>query len=77
MIHTLSDANYDRWPQTTKILQAARSTDGKAMREPGLGTLATVDLADLILLDLSAPPFVPLNKLRRQLVHCEWAHPLS
>jgi cytosine/adenosine deaminase-related metal-dependent hydrolase len=71
MIHTLSDSNYDRWPQATEILKAATSTGGKAMREPGLGTLAIGAPADLILLDLSGLPFVPLNNLHRQLVHCE------
>lgn len=71
MIHTLSEVDYDRWPQATEVLKAATSTGGKAMREPGLGTLTIGAPADLILIDLSALPFVPLNNLHRQLVHCE------
>jgi len=71
MIHTLSDVDYDSWPQATEVLKAATLTGGKAMREPGLGTLAIGAPADLILIDLSALPFVPLNNLHRQLVHCE------
>jgi 5-methylthioadenosine/S-adenosylhomocysteine deaminase len=71
MIHTLSEADYEKWPQATEVLRAATLTGGKAMREPGLGTLTIGVPADLILIDLSALPFVPLNNLHRQLVHCE------
>ena len=71
MIHTLTDWDYDRWPQSAEILKAATAAGGKAMREPDLGTLAIGAPADLIVLDLSALPFVPLNNLSRQLVHCE------
>ena len=71
MIHTLSEVDYEKWPQATEVLRAATLTGGKAMREPGLGTLTIGVPADLILIDLSALPFVPLNNLHRQLVHCE------
>ncbi|MEL6808846.1 MAG: amidohydrolase family protein [Pseudomonadota bacterium] len=70
-IHTLNDWDYERWPQAHEVLHAATYGGGKAMREPGLGTLAVGAPADLILIDLKALPFVPLNNLPRQLVHCE------
>lgn len=71
MLHTLDDTNYDSWPKAFEVLKAATQTGGQAMREPGLGTLNTGAPADLILVDLQALPFVPLNHLPRQLVHCE------
>lgn len=71
MLHTLDDANYDLWPKAHEILKAATCSGGIAMREPGLGTLNPGAPADLILVDLQALPFVPLNHLPRQLVHCE------
>lgn len=71
MIHTLTDWDYDQWPQATEVLKAATVAGGQAMREPHLGTLTTGAPADLIMIDLSVLPFVPLNNLARQLVHCE------
>lgn len=70
-IHTLSDWDYARWPQATEVLHAATRNAGKAMREPALGEMTLGAPADLILVDLHALPFVPLNNLPRQLVHCE------
>lgn len=71
-LHTLSDWDYEKWPQASEILQAATQTGGRAMREPELGALSIGAPADLILIDLKALPFVPLNNLPRQLVHCEF-----
>ncbi len=71
-LHTLSDWDYKRWPQAIEVLSAATQGGGTAMREPGLGTMAIDAPADLILIDLKALPFVPLNNLPRQLVHCEF-----
>ncbi len=70
-LHTLNDWDYEHWPQATEVLNAATQGGGSAMREPGLGTMAIGAPADLILIDLKALPFVPLNNLPRQLVHCE------
>lgn len=71
VVHNLNDLDYERWPRADEVLTAATRTGGRAMREPGLGTLEIGAPADLILVDLRALPFVPLNDLRRQLVHCE------
>jgi cytosine/adenosine deaminase-related metal-dependent hydrolase len=71
MLHTLSDPDYDRWPAAREVLTAATVAGGHAMREPDLGSLTVGALADMILVDLDALPFIPLNDLPRQLVHCE------
>lgn len=71
VIHNLSDWDYTRWPQAREVIEAATEGGGRAMREPGLGTLDIGAPADVILLNLKALPFVPLNDLPRQLVHCE------
>ena len=70
-IHNLTDWNYANWPSAVEVLRAATQTGGLAMREPRLGTLTLGAPADLILIDLHALPFVPLNNLFRQLVYCE------
>ncbi|ANT63545.1 amidohydrolase (plasmid) [Salipiger sp. CCB-MM3] len=71
LVHTLDRPRYEDWPMAPEVLRAATEGGGRAMREPGLGTLTIGAPADLNLLDLSALPFVPLNNLPRQLVHCE------
>lgn len=71
-LHTLNDWDYEKWPQATEVLKAATLTGGLAMREAALGELSIGAPADLILIDLKALPFVPLNNLPRQLVHCEF-----
>lgn len=71
MVHNLTGADFDRWPSAREILTCATCGGGQAMRQPGLGNLAQGAPADLILLDLTALPFTPLNDLPRQLVHCE------
>lgn len=71
MIHTLSGDDPDTWPSAHEILRAATTGGGHAMRQPGLGTLSIDAPADLILLDMSSMPFIPLNDLVRQLVHVE------
>ena len=71
MVHALSDRDYRRWPQAKEILAAATTGGGRAMRVSDLGELKVGAPADLILVDLNALPFLPLNNLVRQLVHCE------
>ncbi len=74
VIHNLTEWDYERWPKAHEVIRAATEGGGIAMREPGLGTLASGAPADLIMIDLAALPFVPLNDLPRQLVHCELGH---
>jgi cytosine/adenosine deaminase-related metal-dependent hydrolase len=72
LIHNISDPDYTRWPSVDELLLAATAGGAHAMRlgsETGL--LRPGFAADVILIDLDALPFVPLNDLRRQLVYCE------
>lgn len=71
VIHNLSDWDYERWPKAQEVLHAATQGGGVAMREPGLGHMSPGAPADLIMIDLKSLPFIPLNDLPRQLVHCE------
>ncbi|MGL5010265.1 MAG: amidohydrolase family protein [Paracoccaceae bacterium] len=71
MIHSLTEPDWLRWPRASEILAAATVGGGQAMRVPGLGTLAISAPADLILIDLSALAYLPLNNAARQIVHCE------
>ncbi len=71
VIHNLSDWDYERWPKAHEVLYAATQGGGIAMRESGLGQMSPGAPADLIMIDLKSLPFVPLNDLPRQLVHCE------
>jgi len=71
VIHNLTDRDYDRWPKATEVLHAATQGGGLAMREPELGQMVEGAPADLIMIDLKSLPFIPLNDLPRQLVHCE------
>ena len=72
MIHTLSSADYERWPTAPEVLQCAIGGGARAMRSPvPIGMVAPGHQADLILVDLDTLPFTPLNNLRRQLVYCE------
>ena len=72
LIHNLGSPDYTQWPQPLELLQAATSGGAIAMRRGGrTGVLAAGYDADVILIDLDALPFVPLNDLPRQLVYCE------
>lgn len=72
MIHTLSDADYQRWPTAREVLDCLITGGARAMRSPvPIGSVAPGHQADLILLDLDSLPFTPLNDLHRQLVYCE------
>lgn len=71
MVHSLTGSDYTRWPGAREILTCATQNGGKAMRVPGLGTMAVGAPADLTLIDLSTLSFLPLNDLIRQLVHVE------
>jgi cytosine/adenosine deaminase-related metal-dependent hydrolase len=72
MIHTLSDTDFDRWPQAGEILRSMTRVGARSMRMDGqIGQLKVGARADLILLDLDRWSFTPLNDLVRQLVYCE------
>ena len=72
LIHNVSSPDYERWPEAGEILRNATRGGAQAMRLGDItGQLAPGFAADVILLDLGALPFTPLNDLKRQLVYCE------
>jgi cytosine/adenosine deaminase-related metal-dependent hydrolase len=72
MIHNIAEEDYRRWPTAPELLRAATGAGARAMRpaQPA-GELKVGAAGDVILLDLDAGAFVPLNDIRRQLVYCE------
>ena len=72
LVHKITDPDYGRWPTATEILSCATTNGARAMGlENSVGSITVGQQADLILVDLDAFPFTPLNDLRRQLVFCE------
>lgn len=72
MIHTLSDSDYRRWPVPREILHAlTRGGARSVLQEREIGALVPGYKADIVLLNLHTPAFVPLNNLEAQLVFCE------
>ena len=72
LIHNITDADYERWPTATEILDCLIRGGARALRSPvPIGAVSPGFQADLVLLDLDTLAFTPLNDLRRQLVYCE------
>ncbi|MEM8594852.1 MAG: amidohydrolase family protein [Pseudomonadota bacterium] len=72
LLGRLSDPDWDRWPKAPEILDCMIRGGARSMGlSDTIGVVAPGYEADLILLDLSAIAFTPLNDLRRQLVFCE------
>jgi 5-methylthioadenosine/S-adenosylhomocysteine deaminase len=71
-IHTLTTPDHQRWPHPSEILHAMTTNAARAIRAHGrLGTLREGADADLLLLDLSSPTYVPLVNLPSHLVYGE------
>lgn len=72
LVHTLSDPDYETWPDAPEILDCLFEGGARAMHEGDrLGRIEPGRAADLVLLDLDTLAFTPLNDLHRQLVYCE------
>jgi cytosine/adenosine deaminase-related metal-dependent hydrolase len=72
ILHTLADADYRRWPTAREVLWALFRGGARGLRQgERIGLLAPGRAADIVLVDLDALAFTPLNDLRRQLVYCE------
>jgi len=72
LVHNISDADYERWPTASEVLDCLIRGGARAMRSPvPLGQIGVGQQADLVLIDLDTLAFTPLNDLRRQLVYCE------
>jgi cytosine/adenosine deaminase-related metal-dependent hydrolase len=72
LIHNVSTSDYLDWPTAAQVLECLVGGGARALRSPvPIGAIAPGHQADLVLLDLDALPFIPLNDVRRQLVYCE------
>ncbi len=72
LIHNITDHEYRNWPTPKEILRANITGGSRAMRNhQNVGVLAPGYEADIILLDLNALAFTPLNDVYRQLVYNE------
>jgi cytosine/adenosine deaminase-related metal-dependent hydrolase len=78
LVHNITTPEYADWPAPDEILRAATSGGHACLRTPGIaGQLSPGAIADIVLLDLTTLPFVPLNDTRRQLVYCEPARSVT
>jgi 5-methylthioadenosine/S-adenosylhomocysteine deaminase len=71
-LHKFSGADYRRWPDAAEILRAMTTGGARAVGLEGeIGLLAPGACADLLLIDLQSPVFVPFNHLANHLVYGE------
>ena len=68
MLQRPGEPDRKKWPKVIDALRMATVAGGKAMRCGDLGTLAVGAPADLVLHDLEAPSWTPLNDPMTQLV---------
>src|ERR1700692_4170606 len=68
MLQRPGEPDRSRWPNAADAIAMATVSGGKAMRCAGLGTLAPGAPADLVLPDLRAPSWIPLNDPATKLV---------
>jgi 5-methylthioadenosine/S-adenosylhomocysteine deaminase len=72
LVHNVTGLDSDLWPTPAEVLDALWSGGAAAMlRRDEVGAVRPGALADLVLLDLFSPPFVPLNDVPGQLVYCD------
>jgi 5-methylthioadenosine/S-adenosylhomocysteine deaminase len=61
MLQRPGEPDRNAWPKAIDAVRMATEAGGKAMRCAGLGTLQAGAPADLVLHDLRAPSWIPLN----------------
>lgn len=71
ILHRAQEPDRRRWVTVEDAIAMATTGGARAMREVDLGSLAPGAKADLVLYDLSAPWWVPLNDPAQQLVFGE------
>jgi 5-methylthioadenosine/S-adenosylhomocysteine deaminase len=71
-LHKLAGGDYRRWPDAREMLAAMTTGGARALGLAGqVGELRAGTRADVVLIDLEAPPFVPFNDLANHLVYGE------
>jgi cytosine/adenosine deaminase-related metal-dependent hydrolase len=72
LLHKNAGPDYNRWPTASEVLEALTTGGAHAMGLQGeIGTLSVGARADVILLDLSTPTYLPLTDLANHLVYGE------
>jgi cytosine/adenosine deaminase-related metal-dependent hydrolase len=72
LVHTITDPDYDHWPTAAEILRAATMGGARTVcLQDEIGSLEVGKRADIVLLDLDAWPFVPMNDPSVHLVYAE------
>jgi 5-methylthioadenosine/S-adenosylhomocysteine deaminase len=72
LLHKNAGPDYRAWPTAHEIVRALTSGGARALRLEGqVGTLAPGARADLLLVDLAAPTYLPLTNLPNHLVYGE------
>jgi 5-methylthioadenosine/S-adenosylhomocysteine deaminase len=72
LVHNISDYDYELWPTAAEILRAATMGGARSVcLEHEIGSLTPGKKADIVLLDLDAWPFTPLNDPCVHLVYSE------
>jgi len=72
VIHNIADYDYDLWPTAAEVMRAATIGGARSVcLQDEIGSLEVGKKADIVLLDLDAWPFVPLNDPCVHLVYSE------
>jgi 5-methylthioadenosine/S-adenosylhomocysteine deaminase len=71
-LHKLEGPDYRRWPDAPELLRSMTTGGARALgAQDEIGVLAVGARADLVLIDLDAPTFVPFANLANHLVYGE------
>ncbi|NOV16589.1 amidohydrolase [Ensifer adhaerens] len=72
LVHSAAGPDYERWVAADEILAMATIGGAKtALLEQVTGSIEVGKAADLLILDLSSYPFMPLNDVAKHLVYSE------
>lgn len=72
LLPKINHERFERWPKALDIFNMATSKGAKIARKEGeMGTLKSGSRADLVILDLKGPSFLPVGEIQRNLVYSE------